>query len=171
MQHMKAKILLSLFLVFHVVAIFVLPNPDSILYREWQGVIATYGSTIGMNTTWRFFSPNPSLSTVEYEVVKSGHEPEKFRYPASVEQVGSREAFNRLMNFAIFMAATRENLEKFLHPYICKMHPDAEQIAYYIITNKFPTIENAQLRASSREDLSVKARNPAGEFDCAKVTE
>jgi hypothetical protein len=171
MQHMKAKILLSLFLVFHVIAIFVLPNPDSILYREWQNVIATYGSTIGMNTTWRFFSPNPSLSTVEYEVVKSGHEPEKFRYPASVEQVGSREAFNRLMNFAIFMAASRETLERFLHPYICKMHPDAEQIAYYIITNKFPTIENAQLRASSREDLSIKSRNPAGEFDCAKVTE
>ncbi|MEK6554565.1 MAG: hypothetical protein AABZ31_04945 [Bdellovibrionota bacterium] len=171
MTALKQKILLSIFLAFHVSAIFVLPNPDSILYREWQNVFATYGSSIGMNTTWRFFSPNPALSTVEYEVVRSGEEPERHRYPESVAQVGSREAFNRLMNFAIFMAANREYLEKYLHPYICKLHPEAEQISYYVITNKFPTIENAQLRASSREDLSVKARNGAGEFDCKKVAE
>lgn len=163
---MKTKIALSIFLIFHVLAIFVLPNPDSILYREWQSVFARYGSTLGINTTWRFFSPNPNLSTVEYEVIGMDHEPEVHRYPPSVAAVGSREAYNRLMNYAIYMAAGSRYLEDFLHPTLCKMHPGAAALSYYVISNRFPTIESAQLRASSREDLSVKTRSRAGEFSC-----
>ena len=166
---MKTKILLSLFLCFHIAAVFVLPNPDSILYRETEKVFATYGSLLGFNTTWRFFSPNPSLSTVEYTALKDGEELRQKKYPDSVEEVGNRDSFNRLMNYAIFMAARREFLEKYLHPYICKINPDADAIAYSIVTNRFPTIEKAQLEASAREDMTERVRNPAGEFGCANV--
>ena len=64
-----AKFFLSVFIILHVTTMVVVSNPGSILSRSLPHFMISYASTLGLNTTWRFFSPNPAGERyIEYEV-------------------------------------------------------------------------------------------------------
>ncbi len=165
-----AKVALSAFIVFHLAAVFILPNPDSILYHETQKVVRAYGTMFGIHTTWRFFSPNPLLKVLEYRVIgsKTENAETRHRFPESVKEAGNREGFNRLMTYAMFMAQSHEYLEAHLQPYICAKWPDATSIEYEILGNEFSPIERAQRVGLDRAMLMKQVRNPAGEIECSR---
>lgn len=168
--HNIAKVAISAFVVFHLAAVFILPNPDSILYHATQKVIRTYGTALGLHTTWRFFSPNPLLKVLEYRVVGSKTESAetRHRFPEDVKEAGNREGFNRLMTYAMYMAQSKETLEAHLQPYLCAKWPDATSIEYEILGNEFPAIERAQKIGLDREMLMKQVRQPAGELECVR---
>lgn len=168
-----AQIALSAFLLFHLAAVFVLPNPDSIIYRETESLFLNYGNVLGINTTWRFFSPNPLIHMFEYEVVTAeGNEADaegnviKHRYPESVESAGSREGFNRRLNQVMFMMADPQHLNDFMAPYLCKQHPKATGLSFYSVSREFPTVETARTYESRRESLEKLKRRFIVNVDC-----
>lgn len=167
---MIAKVALSLFVIFHVAAVFILPNPGSLLYNATQSVVQKYGTAIGVHTTWRFFSPNPLIKTLEYRVIGSPDDSSEVvhRFPQDVAEVKNREGYNRVMNYSMFMAMSRETLEKHLNVHLCKKWPKATAIEYEIVGNEFSPIERAQRDGYDRSMLLKQVRSNAGELECRR---
>jgi hypothetical protein len=163
-----AQILLSAFLVFHVAAVFILPNPESLLFRQTEKIFVNYGNTLGLNTTWRFFSPNPMIQMLEYELTDSSGDTEgvPYRYPVSKAVEGSRESYNRKLNNSMYMMENPEFLREFLGPFLCKKHPGAHGLRVYSVRREFPTLEIAQSYSSDRESLEKLTRVAVGDVNC-----
>src|SRR6185437_7677907 len=102
------KILLSLFAAWQIFSIFVLPDPDSVVYRHFTNSIVQYGNLIGCNNTWRFFSPNPLIRLLEYDVFTRDQNGELHlltsgRYPRKLEAEPNREVYNRKLNSGMYL--------------------------------------------------------------------
>ena len=163
---------LSLFIIFHVTAIFIFPNPESILYRRTASVLATYGNFFGFNTTWRFFSPNPMVRIIEYDVFKADDtgqlQGETFRYPRDIKEEKFREIYNRKLNNAMFMVMRQNLLNEVLGPMMCRWHPGAETLAVSIKGRVIPTIESSKLSgAPARQELGAIQKQYMADVQCA----
>ena len=165
------KALASLALLFHLFAVFVFPNPESLLSRQTSWLLFPYGNLLGLNTTWRFFSPNPVLKVFEYEAY--GYDSngdvnfeKKGQFPESLEQAGSRETFNRIMNFAMYASSRQDGVEKVLKPYFCKRFPKAE-VSFYLLDYQLPSMELAKLEAGDFESMAKKRRVPLSSVNCS----
>ncbi len=97
-----AKVLLSFFILFQIAAVFILPNPEGILYRELAPVVVTFGNFFGLNTTWRFFSPNPAVRVLEYDLytrdAAGNLQSVTFRHPRHLREEKFRGVYNRKLN-------------------------------------------------------------------------
>jgi hypothetical protein len=169
-QQKLLKVILSVFIVFQLTCVFVLPNPDSIIYRELAPLVVTYGNFFDFNTTWRFFSPNPMVRLMEYDVFTPGPDgkliTESFRYPKSLEDEGSRENFNRKLNNAMYMMGRAEFLKDIFGPTICSWHPKADSIAVYMRGRVLPTIEKSKLTGGERIELGEVERQYVADINC-----
>jgi hypothetical protein len=171
-EHPKpsVKIALSVFIVFHLYVVFVLPNPDGILYRASHAWISPYGNQFGFNTTWRFFSPNPAVKVLEYDVftrdINGELQGETFRFPQNLEQEDSRENFNRKMNFSMYMMSRNELLEKVLGPRLCQMHPGAESVSISMRGHEQPTIESSKFQGSERKNIGQTKTHYLTDVSC-----
>jgi hypothetical protein len=159
------------FVAFHLTAIVVLPNPDSILFKKTQSVFATYGNILGFNTTWRFFSPNPGLQILEYEAVgyddssqirfeKTG------RFPVRPIDASSQESMTRLMSSGMFLAARAENAEQVLRPFFCRRFPEADEVSLFRTQDHLAHLERAAYVGGDRDTLITSQKALAFKFDC-----
>src|SRR5579871_3993566 len=69
---LASKALLSVWLVYHLFCILILPNGGSFLGRYSEKYILEYGNFLGINTPWNLFSPDPAhtmyfASTIHFE--------------------------------------------------------------------------------------------------------
>lgn len=164
------RILLSVFVIFHLFAIFVLPNPENILYRTSAPLITEYGNLLGINTTWRFFSPNPLIRYMEYTVYN--HDAEKnlvgevHRFPRHFSEEPFFENFSRKLNNAMLMMNQVTFLREKFSKIMCGWHPGAETIAVASRGRIVPNIEKSQLFEGGRESLGEVRSSPVAEFDC-----
>lgn len=154
---------------------FVLANPEGLLYRKLSPVYTTYGNLIGLNTTWRFFSPNPILDRIEYEAIgydESGAVSYQVTrtFPDRNFDVHSRESFNRMMNLAAVYAAKEELSDNYLAPWLCRRHPKADEIYLYIIRTALPNIEKAKFLIGDRDSLAETNRFLLRSYKCAEVS-
>ncbi|MCX7977885.1 MAG: hypothetical protein N2578_02655, partial [Bdellovibrionaceae bacterium] len=53
-------VLFSVWIVYHIVVISVIPNQSNFLNRYFEKAIVPYASQLGMNASWNFFSPDPA---------------------------------------------------------------------------------------------------------------
>jgi len=164
------KIVLSLFVIFQMGAAFVLPNPESILYRKLSFIYEAYGNFFGMNTTWRFFSPNPLVRRVSYEVFsrnsKGALEGHSENYPQRVDQENFRETHNRKFAHGLILITRLDILKNTFAPYICRKHPGAESVAFYAEGRELPTIESAQFFREDRANLGDIQKNYLLDVSC-----
>lgn len=148
------QIFLTAFILFHLLSIFVLPNPDSILYRKLASPVVTYGNFFGFNTTWRFFSPNPLIRIMEYKVFTPGSDGQLaetvFRYPRDLKDEGSRETYNRKLANSMVMLMREDFLKEIIGPKICGWHPGAETVSISMKGRVWPTIEKSALMGEEK---------------------
>lgn len=168
------KVLLSLFICFHLLAILVLPNPNSLPNRELP-LLSTYGNLLAINTTWRFFSPNPLIKTVEYETYKYDDnynviETKEYKFPLSVEDIGGREAYNRTLNYAMIAVGHPDWAYQLLGPVLCRKHPEVDEIAIYQLRRDYVPIEKAQI-LESYEKLYEVIRDRVTDVSCKDLKE
>lgn len=169
------KFILSVFIIFHLICVFILPNPDGILYRQFAPVVVTYGSFFGFNTTWRFFSPNPLIRIMQYEVFSRNEDGnlvgQIFQYPRSLEEEGSRENFNRKLTNSMFMMMREEYMRDILGPKICSWHPGAEIISFSMRGRVLPSIEKSKFMGSVREEISEIQTQHLTDVNCSRELE
>ena len=173
MKSTLIKILASAFILFHISSVFVLPNPEGILYRHWSWV-TNYGNLFGFNTTWRFFSPNPLIRVLEYDVFyrdQTGDlQMSSFQYPKPLSQEPSREVYNRKMTNGMFMLSRGDHFDKTLGVKLCSWHPRAETIAIYTKGRVFPSVEKSRFEGSRVSDIGAIERIHVKDLECSGET-
>jgi hypothetical protein len=170
-----AKVLLSIFILFQISAVFILPNPEGILYRELAPVVVNYGNLFGFNTTWRFFSPNPMVRVLEYDLytrdAAGSLQSETFRHPRLLKEERFREVYNRKLNNGMYMMGQPEKLKLIMGPWLCRQHPQAETISVYARGLVLPTMEKSQLMGAmsgsfDRQQLGEVQRQQIIDIEC-----
>lgn len=59
---------MSAWIVFHLVAVFVMPYSDSYFSVWFRPAIAPYLGSLGLQSTWRFFAPEPMTGVQQLEI-------------------------------------------------------------------------------------------------------
>lgn len=79
-MELLSKILLSIWIVYNIFVMLVMPNVGAYFGRVTAAVVTPYASTVGLNAGWNFFSPEPAQPMVlKYTV----HYPEGHRESVS----------------------------------------------------------------------------------------
>jgi hypothetical protein len=164
------KTALSVFVCWHLLCVFILPNPNSVLYNELRSWVVKYGTFLGVQTTWIFFSPRPMMSSLEYDVFYDGTEKlesETFRYPRPIEEEGFREVYNRKLNNAVFFSNQPEQFSQIYAPILCKIHPHAKEISVYVRHREMSEMEKSRIIGRTNiTELGKVQRQAITDIDC-----
>jgi hypothetical protein len=150
---------LSVFIVYQLIVIIVLPNPSSILAHQVSSYLTPYANMFSMNTTWQFFSPNPGVVryleyAITYQDKKGEVVSEVYQWPPRHRDLIWVENYQRRNYHGLRSTMAPEKLEKYLFPFLCRLHPKAETISLKASYNSVPSLERAQLEGSDLRDES-----------------
>ncbi len=171
-----AKLIISVWLVYHLFIILLFPNTQSLLSRKLDRFLLPYANSLNMNTPWQFFSPFPGPKFyIEYEVSNTQTsengdlqvEGKKYFYPSQDQRDPDWDNFRRRLYSARFVSVDPQRLKDVFIPWVCRQHPGAMMVSAEVIMAPVPNIEKAQTysRISEMEtpQTSFKVRG-----DCEK---
>jgi hypothetical protein len=164
---------LSIFLLYHLAVITVMPNPSSLLGRRFSRYLTDYANTLGINTTWQFFSPGPApVFYLEYDVETSDVEAEakSFQLPEKRRASYYDELYNRtLYSMRFFVLAPIETFERYFVRFLCKQHPEAEALSIRTVGEPVKNIERAGGDESFDELTEKMPIRQRQRFTCAPL--
>lgn len=164
------KIALTVFLFYHLSAVVLLPNASSIFARNLGRFFIPYANTFGLNTTWQFFSPGPSVAYhIEYEIeteaTRDSDELERHVFPPPQSQFMWKESFNRRVCGLSYFTIVPERFERFFVPFLCRQTPGAVAVYVQSVLEQPSNIEKAS-GATSFKDLFERFEFPRQRFGC-----
>ncbi len=134
--------------------------------------LVEYGNILTLNTTWRFFSPNPLIRTVEYKTYEYENDiptEQEFLFPEPpkglLQSLFNREKYNRTLNYSMLITSREEWAQAYLSKLLCRMHPKADEIAVFQVHREFMPIEKARFMQDYRSLMKTKRRRVA-DFQC-----
>jgi len=142
----------------------VMGNGSSFLGRYLGKYYFPLANTIGVNTTWNFFSPDPAhIMYFRYYVYYEDSygnqlkDPEELYYPEQKD--GSNFAMNiRRQNYMMrFMAIDPSRIQNYFAPWICKQHPGATRVQFTLIIDHIPPLD--KVIALTETDFSELLRH------------
>ncbi len=149
---------LSVFLLYHLAAIVVMPNAGSLLGRKFSRYFTDYTNTLGINTTWQFFSPGPApVFYLEYDIETAGaEEGVSYQIPPKRRASYYDDLYNRtLYSMRFFVLAPIDTFEHYFVRSLCRQHPEAESITVRTVGEPVVNIERAG-GSESFDELSEK---------------
>ena len=157
------RLVLSLFVVYHLAAVIIMPNASSLLGRKFSRYLTDYSNTLGINTTWQFFSPGPApVFYLEYDVEEANREGDdssdakSYQLPPKRRASYYDELYNRtLYSMRFFVLAPVDTFERFFVRWLCKKHPEAESLSIRTVGEPVVNIERAG-GEESFDELSEK---------------
>ncbi len=177
MKPLLYRCLLSGFIVFHLITILILPNSDSILSRQISPWLAPYANTFGLNTSWRFFSPEPSpavyfiYDAIDEQKIKNFWHEREFvtgSWPPLTPKGMWTENIKRLVYHSRFTTSSQERTEVFFGSLLCRFYPEAGTISVRTIIKEIPSLEKAKFEnLTAKESVKDQTINQT-EFTCAK---
>ena len=157
------RILFTLFLGFHVFAILVMPNSNSILGRKLGPFIAPYANMVGMYASWEFFSPDPTQPFYfNYAIYFENDEGEELNDPieGSFPEWKTERTLSpnkmRLKYALRFFSFTNEGIVNAFISYLCRQNPSATRIKVRSVFEVVPSLDKAQIQSWNLEDNRVK---------------
>ena len=148
LKHNALKIFLSLFLIYHLAVILILPNSGSYLGRKTEHLITPYANYLGLNTTWNFFSPDPAQTMfLKYTIWSSSDDEEPIQgfIPPEKEKIVLDSSKRRLLYAMRFLILDTQRMKSILAPWLCRQHPGAEIVKMEHILEPIPNLERAGL--------------------------
>ena len=142
------KLLVSVFIVYHLLMVFISPNKLSMIHEKLMPYFISYAHTLAMDVGWSFYAPNPySYFYFEYEVIYKNDRVNTFRWPPSrKESKKNIFSYNRLISHTLFfMLSGARNVRKHLLPYLCHIHPESKEITAQAIVEDRPHFKKAQV--------------------------
>ena len=130
------KIGLSVFLIFHLFAVIIVPNSMNYLGLQTGPILERYVNFFELSQNWSFFAPEPGPPVfVEWEILDAQGEPiEKTRWPA----LGSTY---RKVSLAVFTSTTDEKVDQLMGSYLCRTNPKAGSVRIWRVISPAPTRE------------------------------
>lgn len=142
------KLLLSLCILYHLTMIFVIPHYMSMAHEKIMPYFKTYAHTLSFSTGWDFYAPNPSYYYYfEYEIIHTKNKVETFRWPLSRKE--SKRIYlnhNRLIYHSrFFIVLGKRYIIKYFIPYLCSLHPLANEITVKVMVEDRPHFKKAKV--------------------------
>jgi hypothetical protein len=142
------SIFLAAVFIYLVSMMIVLGNGSSFLGRKLGFIYTPVANSIGLNTTWNFFSPDPAHTMyLKYRILfkdEYGNEKkeaiEKF-FPADAEDNNFWPNHRRLTYVMRFLAIDSNRIQNFLVPWICKQNPEATDIQTEMLLYRIPALD------------------------------
>lgn len=146
---MKLKVLLSIWILFHLTVLVVFPNTFSFIKFRYLSVFKPYVQLMGLNYAWSFYAPEPETAMyLEYDVQRESEEfvnlpTETHRWPP--ERDGYFDIyFNRRHTNMGFVTQRTKWLESLFIPWACRTNPGATRIVVRKIGVRVPTLDEVQ---------------------------
>lgn len=170
------KIILSLWAVYQIFVILVMPNLGSYLGRSAQPFISSYASIIGVNASWNFFSPDPAHTMyiryrVHYGTNENGDEikePVEGFFPKEKNKAVVETFRQRELYIMRFMVLYPKRLQYLMGPWLCKQYPGAQSIEMeHVVETVAPLAEAVTFMDENIRELSRELQVVKTEYDCS----
>lgn len=168
------KLVLSLFVIYHVSAVTILPNGGSIVGRKLARYFIDYGNLLVFNRTWQFFSPSVAPNfylryEVETEANALSTDRPVFQYPEINVNRPLNDLYIRSISEMRFLAMDPDKFAKYFVPFLCRKHPLAVALDIRSVFEDVPHIERAGEYADFKE-MMERSHLPSQRYECiAKV--
>lgn len=189
MKNKTIRFLLNIVIVYFLAMILVLANGTSILGKIVYPYFYVVANSMGLNTSWNFFSPDPAHiiylksliiypkdkipPTAESEGEEGASESNQDLravteyYPVTKDE-GEFGLTSRRDSYASrFFMIDRSRIETFYAPWVCKKHPGAVRVAIegYLLT--MPSLERATTELSvSIEEMLQEISIHQVDYNC-----
>ena len=161
MLQKTGSVFLGIVFIYSVSMMIILGNGSSFLGRYLGFIYTPVANSIGLNTTWNFFSPDPAHTMyLHYRVLfqdEYGNEKQE-----TIEKYFPEDALDnnfwlphrRLSYVMRFFAADSNRIEKFLVPWLCKKNPESTHIQTEMLLYRIPPLDVVNtLKSENYEDL------------------
>lgn len=174
----KAKLLfkglLSLWIVYNIFTMFVMPNVGNYFGRSASRFILPYANTVGLNATWNFFSPDPAHTMyIRYFIRyydQDGNEtkePVEGFFPEEKNKGITNPTHKRDLYAMRFMVIDPKRMKILLGPWLCKQYPGASSVEMEHIIETVPSLDQVvTLKGESLSDLSQEVQYIREEVSC-----
>ncbi len=159
------RILLSVFLCFHLLVVLVLANGGSYLARRLDPWITPYGNLFGFNTTWNFFAPDPAHTMYIHYFVHfddSNKEPLEGYIPPEKEKIVIDSSKSRFLYALRFMIIDEKRLKVILGPFLCKQHEGASSVHIENILEPIPNLDLSRISLGEKKEATFMEHT----YDC-----
>lgn len=171
------KALLSLWIVYNIVVIIVMPNAGSYFGRVTSRFIGPYANAVGLNAGWNFFSPDPAHTMyIRYMVYFNNptdpdaeplKEPIEGYFPAEKNKMISSVFRSRELYLMRFMIIDKRHLKNLFGAWLCRQYPGASSVDMeHVIETVAMLDEAAAFKDESMAELSKELQFVAERFRC-----
>ncbi len=173
------KVVLSIFIVYHLAAVIVLPMGSGLLIRELGRYFVPYANLLQMNTTWQFFSPGPSpIFYLEYTYLfetddageSSQSESEPKLLPERRTGFGYSDFYNRRLFSMRFFSLNEQRLARYLVPWLCRQNEKATSVSVRQMFGQIQGVERARKDHDLEDfsDMAVPMNFPSSTHTCLR---
>lgn len=142
------KIIISVWIFYHLATIFLMPNGNSYVGRMYQQAFSSYANTFGLNSTWQFFSPDPAhMLYFEYDVYfydnlgEPTQETIRGYFPDERDAGTIHPSLRRNMYLMRYLAVDPVRMDRFVMPWLCRKYPGASSVSLKVILNQIPLLD------------------------------
>lgn len=157
------KVFLAFLFIYFVSMIIIMGNGSSFMGRYFQPIYTPVANSIGLNTTWNFFSPDPAhIMYIKYVVFfdqpisdlnvsqsnnlsseqVSTKDPIEGFYPESKGQGGDFHLSKKRDSYAMrFLVVDSNRIQNFFIPWICHKYSGATYVQVEVILNRIPSLD------------------------------
>lgn len=155
----------------------VMGNGGSFLGRYLSPFFIPVANSIGLNTTWNFFSPDPAHTMYfhYFIIFEDGYgnttkETIESYYPESKDLGGDFRLDKKRHSYAMrFLAIDFSRVGQFFVPWKCRENPEATKIQVEMVVNRIPAIETVMtLKDENYDDLVKPEEVNRMIYDCQR---
>lgn len=174
MAKLLFKGVLSLWIVFNIFTMLVMPNIGNYFGRSASRFIIPYANTIGLNASWNFFSPDPAHTMyirymIRYNDADGNEVKESVEgfFPKEKNLGVTNPARKRDLYAMRFMVIDSKRLKILFGPWLCKQYPGATSVEMEHVVETVPSLDQAvTLKDQNLEDLSQQVEFIKEEVSC-----
>ncbi len=128
------------------------PNGSSYLGRSLASYFMPYANSLGLNTTWNFFSPDPAHTmflkyNIRFEDANGNdlREPLDGFFPPEKEKIVTDSSKRRFLYALRFFLLDTSRMKTILGPWLCRQNPGSSVITMEQILEPIPNLDKARL--------------------------
>ncbi len=151
-KSLALRILLSVFIVYHLIVIAVLANGSSFLGRALDPWITPYGNFLGLNVTWNFFAPDPAHTMfIQYNIRFEDadgldlKDPKEGYFPPEKTRIVIDSSERRFLYAMRFLILDEKRMKVLLGPFLCRQNPGATAVHIKNILEPIPNLDVSQI--------------------------
>jgi len=162
---------LSLWLCFHVGALFIVPNSTHYITGRLQWLLEPYVNFLEMDAIWSFFAPEPGPPPVfvEYEALDaSGGQLSRGFWPEPESRYFWRERQNRRIALGRYMTSAPQRADRLMGVFLCRRNPKAQAIRMWTTMYQVASLPAVAKGDATVKSDSIQKRTWIGEQDCGR---